>query len=137
MEDSAGASKVCASSSLFFSFLILILVSIVTPTTPLLILFCFPVVLLVLREILTWLLRGRLLTSLLVTTDDMYTSHLHGIRPVAADEAINSASIANWDLLGNREAFAAGRYDRRLRTSLTYRDVLKVSNAASRLFGRR
>ena len=77
------------------------------------------------------------MASLLVTTDDMYTSHLHGIQAVAADEAIDSTSIANWGLLGDQEAFAAGRHDRRLRTSLTYRDVLKVSNAASKVFGRR
>lgn len=65
--------------------------------------------------------------SLLVTTDDIYTSHLHGIAQKIADEDLGPDTVANWDLLGNKASFVDGHYDRKIRTSLTYRDVLKVS----------
>ena len=67
----------------------------------------------------------------------MYTSHLHGIKATSADEDLNNTTIANWELLGNASVFADGRYDRQTRTSLTYRDVLKVSNIGNKLFGRK
>lgn len=70
--------------------------------------------------------------SLLVTTDDMYTTHLHGIAQAVADEDLGPETVANWDLLGDKTCFTAGRYDREIRTSLTYRDVLKVSKFALR-----
>ncbi|KAI5814719.1 hypothetical protein BZA77DRAFT_94699 [Pyronema omphalodes] len=74
--------------------------------------------------------------SLLITTNDMYTDHLHGIQDITADENLNETTIANWTLLGHKEAFSNGRYERQTRTSLTYRDVLKVSNVG-KLFGGR
>jgi alkylated DNA repair protein alkB family protein 6 len=67
----------------------------------------------------------------------MYTSHLHGIDARSSDEDLNGSSVANWDLLGDKAAFSQGRYDRQVRTSLTYRDVLKVSNVGNKLFGRK
>lgn len=70
--------------------------------------------------------------SLLVTTDDMYTTHLHGIAQIIADENLGPETVANWDLLGDKTYFADGRYNRETRTSLTYRDVLKVSKFALR-----
>ena len=68
----------------------------------------------------------------------MYTEFLHGIAEVTVDEDLNGETIANWELLGNKAEFQVGRYERQTRTSLTYRDVLKVSNVASKikLFGR-
>ncbi|KAL7268516.1 hypothetical protein RUND412_008852 [Rhizina undulata] len=75
--------------------------------------------------------------SLLVTTDQVYTSYLHGIQEHAVDEDLRVETIANWDLLGDPEMFEGGRYERKVRTSLTYRDVLKVSKVGNKLFGRR
>lgn len=62
----------------------------------------------------------------------MYTAHLHGIAQAVADENLGPETVANWDLLGDKTCFTAGRYDREIRTSLTYRDVLKVSKFALR-----
>ncbi|KAF2757991.1 hypothetical protein EJ05DRAFT_538254 [Pseudovirgaria hyperparasitica] len=64
--------------------------------------------------------------SLLVTTGEAYTDYLHGIAAVEVDEDVNEASIANWHVLGDRGAYAGGRNVRGTRTSLTYRDVLRV-----------
>ena len=75
--------------------------------------------------------------SLLVTTGDLYTSHLHGIAGVQVDEGLGPETIANWDLLGDNEAFAEGRNVRGVRISLTYRDVLRVSNLGAKILGRR
>ncbi|KAH0541351.1 hypothetical protein FGG08_004189 [Glutinoglossum americanum] len=85
---------------------------------------------------------GRILQepgSLLVTTDDLYKEHLHGIAEVTSDEDLGSPTIANWNLLGSPQDFETGRYDRQTRASLTYRDVLKVSNIGNslKLFGKR
>jgi alkylated DNA repair protein alkB family protein 6 len=66
----------------------------------------------------------------------MYTDHLHGIQNITADEDLNETTVANWTLLGDKEAFSIGRYERQTRTSLTYRDVIKVSNVG-KLFGGR
>jgi alkylated DNA repair protein alkB homolog 6 len=71
--------------------------------------------------------------SLLITTDELYTEHLHGIAELTNDEDLNSEAVSNWHLLGSAEDFAAGRYDRQTRISLTYRDVLKVSNIGNSL----
>ncbi|EQL27855.1 alkylated DNA repair protein alkB like 6 [Blastomyces dermatitidis ATCC 26199] len=65
--------------------------------------------------------------SLLVTTGKLYTDYLHGIEERMIDADLNSETICNWELLGDKEAFAAGSYARETRISLTYRDVLKVS----------
>ncbi|CAZ81162.1 unnamed protein product [Tuber melanosporum] len=64
--------------------------------------------------------------SLLVTTGDMYTSYLHGIAEVTVDEDLGPETIANWELLGDKDRFKGGRSERGARISLTYRDVLKV-----------
>ena len=76
--------------------------------------------------------------SLLITTDDLYNEHLHGIAEITSDENLSSSTIANWNLLGSPQDFENGRYDRQTRTSLTYRDVLKVSNIGNslKLFGK-
>ncbi|KLJ08311.1 alkylated DNA repair protein alkB like 6 [Blastomyces silverae] len=65
--------------------------------------------------------------SLLVTTGKLYTDYLHGIEERMIDADLNSETVCNWGLLGDKEAFAAGSYARETRISLTYRDVLKVS----------
>jgi alkylated DNA repair protein alkB homolog 6 len=66
--------------------------------------------------------------SLLVTTGSLYTEYLHGIAEREIDDDVTAATIANWELLRDRERYAAGggSYRRQTRTSLTYRDVLKV-----------
>lgn len=65
--------------------------------------------------------------SLLVTSDDMYRTHLHGIAQTTTDENLGPSTVANWDILGDRASFVDGHYNRQVRASLTYRDVLKVS----------
>ncbi|KAF2652020.1 alkB, alkylation repair protein 6 [Lophiostoma macrostomum CBS 122681] len=75
--------------------------------------------------------------SLLITTGPAYRDLLHGIDSVKVDEDLNPSTVANWDLLGDSTAFekAGGRNERGTRISLTYRDVLKVSSAASKVLG--
>lgn len=75
--------------------------------------------------------------SLLITTGDAYKDLLHGIAPVDVDEDLNAQTVANWSLLADRRVVedAGGRNVRGTRVSLTYRDVLKVSSAASKVFG--
>jgi alkylated DNA repair protein alkB family protein 6 len=75
--------------------------------------------------------------SLLITTGAAYRDLLHGIEPVAFDENLNARTVANWNLLGDPAVFedADGRNERGTRISLTYRDVLKVSSAASKVLG--
>jgi len=75
--------------------------------------------------------------SLLVTMGEAYTGVLHGIAPVEVDEGLGRDTVANWELLGEREGFErdGGRNVRGTRVSLTYRDVLKVSRAAGKVFG--
>lgn len=67
----------------------------------------------------------------------MYTNYMHGIDSVEADENIGPQTVANWDLLADKDAFVEERYERQTRTSLTYRDVLKVSKLGNKLFGAR
>ncbi|KAF7712773.1 Uncharacterized protein PECH_002769 [Penicillium ucsense] len=71
--------------------------------------------------------------SLLVTRGEMYTGYLHGIAEKVADEDLGPETICNWDLLGVRDGFARGSYERATRTSLTYRDVLKVAKMGNTL----
>lgn len=75
--------------------------------------------------------------SLLITTGAAYKEYMHGIASIEIDEDLRSETIANWGLLGDAKAFEeqGGRNYRQTRTSLTYRDVLKVSSAASRVLG--
>ncbi|KAF2222724.1 hypothetical protein BDZ85DRAFT_172710, partial [Elsinoe ampelina] len=68
--------------------------------------------------------------SLLVTTGEVYGGTLHGIAEVEVDEDLGPETVANWELLGERERWEReGRNVRVTRTSLTYRDVVKVSDA--------
>ena len=73
--------------------------------------------------------------SLLVTTGEAYTALLHGIEGKIEDEDLNEHSIVNWSLLGNRQQYSDGRNIRAVRTSFTYRDVLKVSHGAKNILG--
>ncbi|KAL6692607.1 hypothetical protein J3F84DRAFT_383329 [Trichoderma pleuroticola] len=71
--------------------------------------------------------------SLLITTDTLYTDYLHGISDIKEDLDLSADTIVNWSLLRDAEAFASGRNPRQTRTSLTYRDVLKVSKVGAKL----
>ena len=75
--------------------------------------------------------------SLLVTTGAAYRELMHGISAVEVDEDLSAETIANWGLLGDNERIKrdGGRNVRITRVSLTYRDVLKVSIAASKVLG--
>ena len=76
--------------------------------------------------------------SLLITTGSAYSETLHGIADVTEDVDLYEQTVANWDLLGDRQAIEAngGRVERTTRISLTYRDVKKVSAAGAKLFGK-
>ncbi|EMD85276.1 hypothetical protein COCC4DRAFT_207950 [Bipolaris maydis ATCC 48331] len=75
--------------------------------------------------------------SLLVTTGSAYRHVMHGIAERETDEGLDGASVANWDLLGDKAVLEdmGGTSSRGVRVSLTYRDVLKVSAAASKVLG--
>ena len=77
--------------------------------------------------------------SLLITTDSLYTDYLHGIEDIPEDVDLSRDSVANWDLLRSPNDFAEGHNIRKTRTSLTYRDVLKVTKLGNKfgVFGRR
>ena len=64
--------------------------------------------------------------SLLISTDEVYTGHLHGIEGVEVDEDLGPEGIVNWNLLCDPGAFREGTKEREKRISLTFRDVLKV-----------
>lgn len=76
--------------------------------------------------------------SLLVTTGSAYFDTLHGIAEVTRDEHLNADTVANWELLSNKEQFltSGGINERTTRISLTYRDVKKVSTIGSKIFGK-
>lgn len=76
--------------------------------------------------------------SLLLTTGSAYTDTLHGIAEVTEDSHLTPDTVANWSLLGDRAVIESngGCNKRTDRVSLTYRDVKKVSNVASKLFGK-
>lgn len=71
--------------------------------------------------------------SLLITTDDLYTQYLHGIADIHADVGLSPETVSNWDMLRTPEEFAKGVNERSPRTSLTYRDVLKVSKLGNNI----
>lgn len=71
--------------------------------------------------------------SLLITTDQLYTDYLHGIADIEEDVDLSAETVANWSLLRSPDDFVNGRNTRQTRTSLTYRDVLQVSQAANKL----
>lgn len=75
--------------------------------------------------------------SLLITTGAAYRDLMHGIAAIEVDEGLNEESVANWALVGDTVGLEAtgGRIVRGTRVSLTYRDVLKVSTAASKVLG--
>jgi alkylated DNA repair protein alkB family protein 6 len=75
--------------------------------------------------------------SLLITAGDAYGGLMHGIASVEADENLNADTVANWSLLADMESIleGGGKSERGTRISLTYRDVLKVSSAASKVLG--
>lgn len=64
--------------------------------------------------------------SLLITTEECYVETLHGIAEVEVDEDLGKETIANWDLLGDKDRFHETSSVRGTRVSLTYRDVRKV-----------
>lgn len=64
--------------------------------------------------------------SLLITVGECYTDTLHGIAEVEVDENLREGTIANWNLLGDKEHFREGSKIRGTRLSLTCRDVRKV-----------
>lgn len=71
--------------------------------------------------------------SLLVTRGRMYTEFLHGIAERVVDGDLREETVCNWELLGEKEKFLRGSYERGTRTSLTFRDVLKVAKVGSTL----
>lgn len=79
--------------------------------------------------------------SLLVTTGAAYTSLLHGISPVPYDVNLGPSNVANWDSLSEKTRDGItqhnGTHIRGVRTSLTYRDVLKVRKIGIGVVGRR
>lgn len=77
--------------------------------------------------------------SLLITTDKVYVEHLHGIADITTDKHLDSTSVSNWSLLRSPELVVDGKIERETRTSLTYRDVIKVSKLGKKfaMIGRR
>jgi alkylated DNA repair protein alkB family protein 6 len=77
--------------------------------------------------------------SLLITADTLYTDYFHGISEVRSDDGLNPTTVANWSLLKSTSTFQGGTSERKTRTSLTYRDVIKVSKLGGKLgmLGRR
>ncbi len=77
--------------------------------------------------------------SLLITTGELYTDFLHGIADITEDINLVPSTVANWDLLCSSELILNSQSERRTRTSLTYRDVLKVSKLGGKfgILGRR
>ncbi|KAH7082410.1 hypothetical protein FB567DRAFT_106158 [Paraphoma chrysanthemicola] len=75
--------------------------------------------------------------SLLITTGEAYRNLMHGIASIEVDENLNAETVANWSLLGDQSVVeqSGGTSTRETRVSLTYRDVLKVSSAASKVLG--
>lgn len=71
--------------------------------------------------------------SLLVTRGQMYTEFLHGIAEKVMDEDLGPSTVCNWELLGERDTFWGGFYERSTRTSLTFRDVMKVAKMGNSL----
>ncbi|KAK6425198.1 hypothetical protein LTR95_016294 [Oleoguttula sp. CCFEE 5521] len=76
--------------------------------------------------------------SLLLTAGSAYTDTLHGIAEVTDDVDLDTDSVANWTLLGDRDSIVenGNRNKRTTRISLTYRDVTKVSKLRSKIFGK-
>jgi alkylated DNA repair protein alkB family protein 6 len=77
--------------------------------------------------------------SLLITTGDAYKDLMHGIASIEVDENLGADTVANWRLVDDEVKMGiekdGGKSVRGTRVSLTYRDVLKVSSAASKVLG--
>ncbi|KAI0834968.1 hypothetical protein F5Y06DRAFT_146284 [Hypoxylon sp. FL0890] len=71
--------------------------------------------------------------SLLITTSSLYTGFLHGIADITEDVELSKSTVVNWDLLRSPDEYAGGCNVRKTRTSLTYRDVMKVSKLGGKL----
>ncbi|KAK2733881.1 hypothetical protein FQN57_001931 [Myotisia sp. PD_48] len=71
--------------------------------------------------------------SLLVTAGKLYSDYLHGIAEKLVDDDLGPGTICNWESLGNPDTFKLGKYERKTRISLTYRDVLKMSKLGNSL----
>lgn len=71
--------------------------------------------------------------SLLVTSEDMYVNTLHSIADIEVDVDLGPATITNWHVLEDKRPYESGRFERRTRISLTYRDVQKVTNLGGAL----
>lgn len=71
--------------------------------------------------------------SLLISTDDIYNEYLHGIADIEQDVDLSADTVVNWDMLRAPEILVNGQNQRATRTSLTYRDVLKVSKLGNNL----
>ncbi|KAK6208190.1 hypothetical protein LQW54_007099 [Pestalotiopsis sp. IQ-011] len=70
--------------------------------------------------------------SLLITTEALYTDYLHGISDITEDVDLSAETVANWTLLRSTDDIVDGRNARATRTSLTYRDVLKVAKLGNK-----
>lgn len=93
--------------------------------------------------------------SLVITTDELYSKHLHGIAEITVDhfkphkpEQVEDFTalaeghlVANWELVEDDQSSAClgrgGSMPRGTRISLTCRDVEKVVPAKVQLLGRR
>jgi alkylated DNA repair protein alkB family protein 6 len=77
--------------------------------------------------------------SLLVTTGEIYTDYLHGIAEVTEEVDLGPTTVSNWNLLRSQDEIRDGRFERCPRTSLTYRDVIKVAKLGAKfgIFGNR
>ncbi len=77
--------------------------------------------------------------SVLITAGSLYTEFMHGIADVAEDVDLGPTTVANWSLLRAPNEIVNGRSERRTRTSITCRDVIKVSRLGAKfgLFGKR
>ena len=77
--------------------------------------------------------------SLLITTHEIYTNYLHGIAEITEDIGLGPETVANWNLLRSTDCILGGKCERQTRTSLTYRDVIRVSKLGTKLvmFGKR
>lgn len=91
--------------------------------------------------------------SLIVTTDELYTKHLHGIdstpvdhfRPHEFEEEgrspVKGHFVANWKMVEDQQSLdrlsGGGSMPRSTRISLTCRDVEKVVSGNARFLGRR
>lgn len=71
--------------------------------------------------------------SLLIISGELYTNYLHGIEEITEDVNLSLDTVTNWQLLGSSAKLDSGQSVRQTRTSLTYRDVTKVSKLGSRL----